>query len=427
MSASYSPSHVWCDTLTQSLPGAVFTSSIPKYDELINARWSSTSVLYAGFVDTPEDVSTAIKILVKNQCRFAVKAGGHNANPGADLAEDRSYVRIGAGMAWGKSYDAFNNSGICFTGGISEDVGAAGVSLSGGQSLFQLKRGWAVDNILNYEIVLASGEIVDANQPSKSDLFKALKSSNTNFGVATSVKIAAFEFDGIWGGEVFVNLTIAETEGTRPDFLDKISRAITNFIAQSYLDTSTSVQLMTAYLSEGRGQLVNAAFGNTDAVEKLKSLDSFLALSSQVKSTGRNVKLAHFVHEVSQFQAKGYRQAQDPDLIFIWDATDAVYNTLPHKDMVDLMVSFIPQPKIQQTYAAARSRNSLSLANVENYQIVVDKVEAIAKKHNTYHPFLYINYAAPFQNPLCSYDADSANFLKATANKYDPRLQDPLS
>jgi hypothetical protein len=55
----------------------------------------------------------------------------------------------------------------------------------------------------------------------------------------------------------------------------------------------------------------------------------------------------------------------------IWDATDAVYNGLPQKDQVDWMVSFIPQPMIQQSYTALNGNggNSLGLSAVENDQI----------------------------------------------------------
>jgi hypothetical protein len=127
----------------------------------------------------------------------------------------------------------------------------------------------------------------------------------------------------------------------------------------------------------------------------------------------------------------------------IWDATDNIYNSLPFKDEVDWMISFIPQPKIQQTYAAARGGNSLGLEDIKDDQMVlwltsrwqdpkldsqmevvrqrfIDDVESVTKKHNTYHPFLYINYAAPSQDPLCGYGAESVSFLKSTASKYDP-------
>lgn len=263
-----------------------------------------------------------MKILVANQCEFSVKSGGHNANPGAnsidggvsiDLAglnaavasPNGSYVSVGAGQTWGSLYDIFSDSGIAFTGGICEDVGVGGVSLGGGQSLFQAKRGWVIDNVLNYEIVLASGEIVNANQTSNPDLFKALKGGNTNFGVVTHVDIASFKNNGFWGGEVFVNLT--GTEVSRPEALDQLGHAITEYTAGNHLDTSSAVQLMTVYLSGGRGQILNAAFGNTDNVENPTSLQPFLQMPNQVKNTAAHGGLAEFVHTVSAFQAGGYR------------------------------------------------------------------------------------------------------------------------
>ena len=276
-----------------------------------------------------QDVSTAMKILTKNKCEFAVRSGGHNANPGANsinggvsidlstltnatLAPDRSYVSLGSGVTWGEAYDHFADSGVGFTGGICEDVGVGGVSLGGGQSLFQPKRGWVIDNIVNYEVVLASGDIVNANQTSNPDLFKAMKGGNTNFGIVTNVDIAAFEFDELWAGEVFVAL-----EGpfginlgqSRSEVLDQMSHAITNFTANNHEDVDTAVQLMSVYLSHGMGQLINAAFGNTANHEEPESLRPFLDMPNQVPfmTHEEHTKLNTFVHKVSEFQAKGYR------------------------------------------------------------------------------------------------------------------------
>ncbi len=269
-----------------------------------------------------EDVSAAIKIFTQNQCEFAVKSGGHNANPGANsidggvsldlgalqtarLAPDRSYVSLDAGVTWGEAYDAFTDTGIAFTGGICEDVGVSGVALGGGQSLFQPKKGWVVDNILNYQVVLASGDIVNANQTSYPDLFKALKGGNTNFGVVTKVDVAAFDFEKLWGGEVFVGL--ADAEVPRSDVIDRMGHALTDFVAENNHDLDSAVQLMTLYLSGGRGQTVIAAFVNTEGVENPKALQPFLNLPNQVRTSVGHTKLADFVHKVSELQPKGFR------------------------------------------------------------------------------------------------------------------------
>jgi len=143
----------------------------------------------------------------------------------------------------GQAYNAFNSSNIGFPGGICEDVSVGGISLGGGQSLFQPKVGWAVDNILNYELLLASGEIVNANQTSRPDLFKALKGGNTNFGIVTKVDLAAFVFDGLWGGEIFVSLH-GPGATPRDEIVDKITQATVDFTATNHLDPDSGVQLI---------------------------------------------------------------------------------------------------------------------------------------------------------------------------------------
>lgn len=56
------------------------------------------------------------------------------------------------------------------------------------------------DNVINFEIVLASGEIVDANETHYSDLYKALKGGGNNFGVVTRFDYKTFEQGEFWGG-----------------------------------------------------------------------------------------------------------------------------------------------------------------------------------------------------------------------------------
>ncbi|KAF4506453.1 hypothetical protein G6O67_006538 [Ophiocordyceps sinensis] len=458
-----------CNELSHQLGSSYHGRSSPDYDGLINARWSGTAILHPGCVVTPKsahDVSKILKILTKGQCKFAVKAGGHNANPGANsidggvsidlggldsasLARDRSYVSLGSGLTWGRAYDRFNDSGIGFPGGVCEDVGVGGPSLGGGQSLFQAKKGWAVDNILSYELVLASGDIVNANQTSRPDLFKALKGGNTNFGLVTNVKFAAFELQRIWGGEVLVSLN--GPQASRSEMLDRICRATVDFVRNNNNDLDTGLQVATAYLSGNKGQLVDLALSNTAGVESPKAAQPFLKMPNQVSNVARRIKVADLVHEVSKFEPKGFRQVTASLTISndyktlreILDAIDEVYNSLAQKEKVDWIVQLIPQPKVQQSYAKKRGGNSLGLANVREDQIVfwlasrwtdpsldtmmenarrkfIQVSEAVAKKHGTYSPFLYINFAAPEQEPLCGYGAESVAFLKKTANKYDP-------
>ncbi|KAF7192288.1 putative FAD-linked oxidoreductase [Pseudocercospora fuligena] len=53
----------------------------------------------------------------------------------------------------------------------------------GGISFFANKFGWAIDNIISFEVVLADGRIVEASPQNHPDLYKALRGGGGNFGI----------------------------------------------------------------------------------------------------------------------------------------------------------------------------------------------------------------------------------------------------
>lgn len=56
--------------------------------------------------------------------------------------------------------------------------------------MFSGKTGFACDSVLEFEVVLASGEVVRANTEANSDLWIALRGGLNNFGIVTSLKLA---------------------------------------------------------------------------------------------------------------------------------------------------------------------------------------------------------------------------------------------
>ena len=51
---------------------------------------------------------------------------------------------------------------------------------------------------------------------------------------------------------------------------------------------------------------------------------------------------------------------------------------------------------------------------------LIDLIEQATKQAGLYNQFLYLNYAANFQDPLSSYGVVSKMHLKAVSRKYDP-------
>ena len=61
--------------------------------------------------------------------------------------------------------------------------------------------------MINFEVVLASGEIVQANQQSNRDLFEALKGGSNNFSNVTRVDLPASQLGKMWDGAIFYDCT----------------------------------------------------------------------------------------------------------------------------------------------------------------------------------------------------------------------------
>lgn len=305
----------------------MFLPGTTNYTVLNTHRWSNTSILAPTCIVTPataEEVSTVVKILVQDGTSWSIKSGGHNPNPKfnnidngvtidlrllneATVSADRTFVTLGAGTTMGQAYDAFSNESIAFPGGICDGVGVGGISTGGGQSFFLPKVGWFVDNILNYEVVLASGAVVNANQTSNSDLYKALKGGSTNFGIVTKVNVAAFANNGLWGGQVVIPATNATTQQLLSDF--------TAFTTANNEDVDNAIMVVGLYSSDGN-RILDVGIASTNGTENPPILAPFLALQPQVLNTVAHKSLATFVQEVSQPMPDGYRYVLPPRPLF---------------------------------------------------------------------------------------------------------------
>lgn len=89
-------------------------------------------------------------------------------------------------------------------GGRERDVAVAGFLLGGGTSLYTCRWGFGCDQVVNFEVVLADGRIIEANRHDHDDLFKVLKGGGNNFGIVTRFDMQAFPAspNGIWDAVV---------------------------------------------------------------------------------------------------------------------------------------------------------------------------------------------------------------------------------
>lgn len=220
------------------------------YDEarrVYNSMIDKRPVLIARCT-TPDDVAQVVRFARDNELPLAVRGGGHNgAGLGTvddgvviDLAPLRDItvdpqartVRVGGGCTWGDVDRTTNAHGLATPSGIISTTGVGGLTLGGGLGHLTRKFGLSIDNLLEAEMVLASGEQVRANAEEHPDLFWAIRGGGGNFGVVTSFLFRVHEVDTVVAGPTFWPVeSTPEVLSAYREFLPGAPRELNGFFA----------------------------------------------------------------------------------------------------------------------------------------------------------------------------------------------------
>lgn len=198
-------------------------------------------------------------MLVPEDCRFAVRGGGHGTWAGVanteygvtidlrgldsiELIEGKELVSVGSGQSVGNIYSYLYPYGVAISGGRSYDIGISGSTLGAGWGWLSNQAGFSCDNVVEYEVVLGNGSIVTATQTSHQDLWKALKGGGTNFGIVTKFVFRTIHLGQIWNGEIIYALNGTE--------LPQLFGALVNFTSNPQRDPKASVLVSSSYDSQ---------------------------------------------------------------------------------------------------------------------------------------------------------------------------------
>jgi FAD/FMN-containing dehydrogenase len=155
------------------------------------------------------DVVAAVDFARTHGAPVSVRGGGHNI-AGTALADggvvvdmsslrsvvvhpDRRIATVQPGCLLGEVDRATQQHGLATPLGFVSEVGVAGLTLGGGLGYLTRRFGWAVDNLLEVEIVTADGLVQRASREENDDLFWAVRGAGANFGVVTSFTFALHE------------------------------------------------------------------------------------------------------------------------------------------------------------------------------------------------------------------------------------------
>ncbi|KAK7926906.1 hypothetical protein PG985_003904 [Apiospora marii] len=430
--------------------------------------WSDSAKLVPACIVQPrtaDEVAKAVQILAATKTRFAVRSGGHTQWAGANNIQGGATLDLGAlswtrlspdggetadigpGGLWSDVYAELHRHGRVVAGGREGNVGVAGLILGGGNTFYTPRRGFACDNVEAFEVVLADGTLVTADQHgSYSDLYWALKGGSNNFGVVTNFRMRTLPGSGpVWGGLTFFPKQLTESA------ID----ALADFTENMHKDPDSNLLCFFAYTVSDLTLPLFKDVGiatmsvQVAGVENAAAYQKWQAMTS-IQNTCKLTTIPELVSDPAHNLPRGYRN--------IWftatlknDRRITAKAAELHEGLVEELKSHIPDgdfwtqclfqplPVIFGQHSLATGGNALGVDRQEHdgvlflaaamlktaeqeafaYPRVKAWVRAVQDFAQTIEHgnlgWTYLNYADPSQDPLGSYGKANVQRLREVA------------
>jgi FAD/FMN-containing dehydrogenase len=249
MSTTVTPAQIARQTLSD-FQGQLIGPDDSNYEDarLVYNRMIDRRPALIARVATVEDVAPAIRFARDQGLLLAIRGGGHNGG-GLGTCEggvvidlsalddirvdpEARTVSVGGGCTWGQVDAATGEHGLATPSGIISTTGVGGLTLGGGLGHLTRKCGLTIDNLLEAEVVLATGERVRASADEHPDLYWALRGGGGNFGVVTSFLFRLHQVGTIIGGPTFwTDVQGAEVLNVYREFIGNAPRELNGFFA----------------------------------------------------------------------------------------------------------------------------------------------------------------------------------------------------
>ncbi|KAI0107965.1 FAD-binding domain-containing protein [Hypoxylon sp. NC0597] len=463
-----------CDALSAALPEHVFWPNSSQYLNQSQNVWSQTCVLEPLCVFEPSTVSAlseGLKLIRDAKSPFAFRAGGHMPVPGAqslddgvmisaslfntnNLSADGSIASIGPGQTWMDVYQWLAPHGKAVNGGRFPSVGVGGLLVGGGMGYFSGSQGWAVDNIVGWQVVLWNGTVLEVTNDVKdphADLAWALKGGSNLFGLVTRFDVRTFPVTSAFGG-----LTVWSGEAG-PDVLGSLS----SYMAPGggvddpnvHIDVFSGISFTngTPALSYYNIALYPGSEAGPTALENFTAIPADLTLSNGVDV---HQSWTAIPEQLDSFSTRALRNLFYAISFEATEESISLYNKTVIENAVSMLSDVeglatyaVYQPVSKQYLQASKAKggNVLGLdpdidgtfiagiilsmwekaeddaAVLKFSQTTAQQVREQTEALGLYNKFIYLGDSAQGQLPFGSY-ADGKNLpkLKAIRDRYDP-------
>ncbi|KAI9711453.1 MAG: hypothetical protein M1828_001911 [Chrysothrix sp. TS-e1954] len=427
--------------------------------------------------DSATKVAKAVKYLASKKCQFAIRSGGHTpwaggrtlcflsggsqtlkkiisaANIGSNgvtidlsalnavqVSTDQSVASIGPGARWKDVYLKLDSLGIAVSGGRVSSVGVGGLTMGGGKSFFASKVGFVCDNIINFELVTAAGNVLQVNGTSNPRLYKALKGGNNNFGIVTRFDAKTFPQGNLWAGQVVYPNT------TRTQQLEALYYFTETTGAN--LNPSGDAQIIFAYVTTATEKFYANFYSYTLPDPYPAQFKNFTNIKPELENSLQVSNLTTFAIALNEGTPNGQQyifgtMTFKNNLGFLrelQDFSDENFAALVASKVSDLEISFVLQPLTKPMLDSGCNKNSLGLCPKDGNLIIldltiswtdasanraVDKAAKLlidgatsrAKKRGLLNEYIYLNYALESQDPISSYGSANVKAMEAASHE----------
>ncbi|KAH7303064.1 hypothetical protein B0I35DRAFT_384423 [Stachybotrys elegans] len=435
-----------------------FDARIKSYLSLLQSEITPSAIFLP---KSKDEVASFLTIVQKHGETFAIRGGGQQPLPGCSnieggitldlvnivgvgLDSDSGVVSVGAGERWGAVYNRLHEEGLSVTGARSGNNGVGGLALSGGLSFFSSREGLVCDNVVNYEVVLASGEVVNANENENADLFRALRGGGNNFGVVTRFDLRTFKQGPFWGGAVFYF----------PDQFPAQIKALVDELNKPHASEETHIMISLFFAAQmGQVMGLNQVY-YTQEVENPPEIQPFVAMQPQMDQLNsmRMTTVKAAAEEQAAMAMTGVRCAYVNTTVKADSATleaaamvfSAALEKVKGLEGVVLSLTLQPYPLSLLHKTRRFGGNILNItpkdgplvsililmywknasddeAILTQSREVLAAIDQDAQQRGTAVPYKYMNYAFNFQDPINSYGEENKKAMEEVSKKYDPK------